>query len=503
MATSPIYGYQKGDKYFESTCTEVLTTDIEQWCIYPFRTCTFLRLKKGTCENQSYYNLYNDKCAFPMETASCRYGSFNGIEASGLNSRCFMGTLSAPQQSLEYYTKPYCFEVIECSDSEAVVKIQSTTVSCPFTGGDITVPGYSGILNCPDSNILCRDVPCKQFCSLRGKCNYGVCECFDGWFGDICNMRCSSGCAKCLGNGICTLCVNGYFIQNGQCVKCLDPCLTCSSDTVCLTCNDGYYLSEGSCLNCNPECKLCSSISICSDCNIGYYLTEYYCCATNCQNCTHESCSICKDGFYLSLGSCIDCPLSCSSCSGNDCVDCAQRFYLNGRSCDACPSNCLECLSSSICILCEDNNILDNQGVCNPCPFICSGCSNNECIGCVQGFYLNGPICCPDNCETCDLDVCFACKPGFLYSSGRCYSCPDTCTSCLNGVCVGCNDGFIYQDQYVTHAWIIAKLALQILFVKYALIASSFRKTANVLLAHQSVIHAILLYASIALSAIL
>ena len=448
MGSAPFYGRGKGDEYFASTCTEVETTDGEEWCTAPGTTCTYLRLKSAYCFDQNYYDNFfiSDHCAIPVEyMGNCRYSdssSNTNEEVFGLNSRCFMSSLSPSGNDPLTGSLPVCYEVLSCLDTAVLVKIGSATVECPFTGGDIQVEGFSGSVNCPNSNILCQDVPCLNFCSGHGKCDHGICQCFDGWYGDSCELRCSSNCVRCLRSGKCSLCVEGYFEQNGQCLQCSAPCLTCTSEAVCQTCNDGYYLDGESCLNCYSGCKLCTASNVCSDCKLGFNLNDNYCCPSKCQSCTHDSCSTCKDGFYLELGNCVDCPLSCSSCSGNDCVGCVQRFWLSGRSCSSCPGNCLECVSSAVCTLCDDGYLITSLGVCNTCPDVCSGCSRNVCTGCIEGYYLNGAICCPNSCETCNLEVCWTCKPGYLYKDGRCDVCPDSCTSCLNGVCVGCKDGF-------------------------------------------------------------
>jgi hypothetical protein len=81
MGTSTIYGYGQGDDYFKSTCTQVETTDIEQWCTLPNSfTCSYIKTQKSFCTDQdSYDTLPNiEHCAIPLENASCR--SSNSIE---------------------------------------------------------------------------------------------------------------------------------------------------------------------------------------------------------------------------------------------------------------------------------------------------------------------------------------------------------------------------------------------------------------------------------------
>lgn len=57
---------------------------------------------------------------------------------------------------------------------------------------NITIPGDSGYLECPDPNAFCaRSNPsyCERSCLGRGICQDGVCRCPEGWGGADCGLR--------------------------------------------------------------------------------------------------------------------------------------------------------------------------------------------------------------------------------------------------------------------------------------------------------------------------
>lgn len=93
------------------------------------------------------------------------------------NCRCIEGSLNS-KGNAEYHTG--CYEIISCELVHAVVRVRMDEftfedVECPYSGESVTVPGFEGELNCPDSEILCDDVPCMNSCFGYGKCENGHC----------------------------------------------------------------------------------------------------------------------------------------------------------------------------------------------------------------------------------------------------------------------------------------------------------------------------------------
>ena len=65
-------------------------------------------------------------------------------------------------------------------------------------------------------------------------------------------------CNECKGN-VCSKCLDGFYLNNNQCLFCDDNCETCSgSEDNCDSCYNGYYRSNGECKTCDPNCYSCS-----------------------------------------------------------------------------------------------------------------------------------------------------------------------------------------------------------------------------------------------------
>ena len=215
LSLPPIIGKTSKCQYFESNCVKNGTSsDPNIWCESKSSwTCDTLSLNKGYCKISTYasplppafqYFQSNttggseasaDYCPYRARysNGACRGNSLTTFtysranERIGATSRCFESTLVLSPYKL---APPYsaCYEVVSCSEDSALVKIGDQSISCPFTGGEVTVPGYTGSIKCPSSDVLCGDVPCKNFCSAQGLCRRGVCECFAGFAGDDCSQ---------------------------------------------------------------------------------------------------------------------------------------------------------------------------------------------------------------------------------------------------------------------------------------------------------------------------
>lgn len=139
-----------------------------------------------------------------------------------------------------------CYEVINCTNTSAILKIGTQTAECPFTGGVIKVNGYYGNLTCLNSSVLCDNVPCKDGCSGAGKCIKGICECNPGFTGETCLTRCNPLCQRC---------------DLNKCFACKDFNAVPVNDTC--VCKSGYIMKDNWCYDdpamCEPMCATCSS----------------------------------------------------------------------------------------------------------------------------------------------------------------------------------------------------------------------------------------------------
>jgi len=65
-------------------------------------------------------------------------------------------------------------------------------VECPRGGGPVSVPGFSGELNCPPAEEMCpygNFNGCPNVCSHHGYCQSGTCVCYQGYKGPDCSLR--------------------------------------------------------------------------------------------------------------------------------------------------------------------------------------------------------------------------------------------------------------------------------------------------------------------------
>lgn len=460
VAQVPVFGRGAGCGFIYEKCvTGGVSYDKGLWCdSQAGYTCDAFGNSKATCNIANglsvppefqYFpgsstggdNHFPDFCPFnfPFPAGFCKESSSNAIneplasEIFGTTSKCFKSTLVKEPYSfsLNYAA---CYEVISCSTTDATVRVGTSTFSCPFTGKTITLTGYTGSLECPNSNILCRDSPCLNACYGSGKCVNGACQCPDGFSGSDCSIICQSKCAICTSSASCSLCITQHALLNGVCVLngCSSNCLSCSSITSCTVCAKGFYrASTGACLACNSACTECSSSSICTACVVGRYLTST------------KTCAVCSS--------------TCSACETlTKCTDCKTSYFLDSLfKCSACSSNCLKCSSSTFCLACKDGYYVSSSMACVVCPTGCSLCNPDlTCTACKAGYYKtanNKCLVCSSGCIDCVINTeCNKCKNGFyLLSTKLCKACLVGCATCDNGAtCLTCKSKYFLNTTF-------------------------------------------------------
>ena len=381
-ADIPFFGRGAGCSFFENKClTNGVSNFPSLFCDLSMKdTCDTFNIRKGFCSITSYMSAlptagqyftssttggdpYADFCPIRLSSLNGNCRAINasdtltysdGYETIGPNSHCFESTLS---DKYSYSSGTRCYEVISCSTTGATVKIGSTTFSCPFTGGSISVTGFQGKVKCPASKILCEDFPCVYSCGGYGVCTNGVCICDSGYSGNSCQYKCDSTCSICT-QTTCTTCKDPNAVATG---------LTC-------LCKTGFTLSaSGLCTatlpSCNVLCTVCTS-GVCSACTSNSVLYNGSC--------------ICASGYVINGASCTSCGFSCTSCSTTACLTCAAGSVLSNGSCAclagyvnsnlscvACPTNCDVCSSSSVCTTCKSNYYITSTGSCKACSSYC------------------------------------------------------------------------------------------------------------------------------------
>ncbi|XP_060603461.1 multiple epidermal growth factor-like domains protein 10 [Ruditapes philippinarum] len=298
-------------------------------------------------------------------------------------------------------------------------------------------------------------------------------------------------------------CQKGYFVSNSGCIPCPDKCASCSSPNECIECKYGFYgnlcdhkcssgckddvcdMITGNCsckethvghyckmcvprkfghdceFDCPKECLTCDINGNCTVCNTGYFGVKCKCsnrCLDNkCDRLT-GLCYRCKPFFKWPCAHCVDgkygvncerdCPSNCLSClSDTNCTKCRDGFY--GQFCNlTCPQNCLDsCNSSGYCNNCKHGY---HGKLCNKkCSKRClqDNCfMNGNCAQCTAGVY--GKRCehtCPLQCQKCTSKAfCVSCTNGYFS-----HNCSKQCSYCKNntscniktGQCEHCSDG--------------------------------------------------------------
>ena len=207
--TQPMFGNGAGCDFFNKKCLSSGKSNFPTlFCDNNDKEliCDAFALRKSSCDIYTYnsnlpsaYQYFSNKkvggdgyCDYcPLFTSypngNCRstdvYIESNTGEKAGSKSRCFVSSLSTKTELTGYAA---CYPVFACSSTGATVQVGTKNVTCPFTGGTVTVSGYKGKLTCPKSKILCKNFPCPEGCSGRGKCVDGKCKCDSGFSGTNC-----------------------------------------------------------------------------------------------------------------------------------------------------------------------------------------------------------------------------------------------------------------------------------------------------------------------------
>ncbi|OMJ65974.1 hypothetical protein SteCoe_37346 [Stentor coeruleus] len=520
MGQLPLFGTNGGCSFFTEKCLQNDKTQFSEYFCDTDSTalCDFNHLYKSYCSiakypislptNYQYYtdtykggsDIYTDYCPYSKQfingncrgNASTTFVNSLANETISLNSRCFQSTLVLSGNTIPTAASS-CYEVIECNNDNAVVKIGDKTVNCPLSltvPENVIVTGYDGSLTCPAFGILCKNIPCKNSCFGRGACVNSKCVCSAGYTGDDCSEICGKHCASC-NNGVCLICLKAHMdIKDDHCI-----------------CSNNYVLdSTGSCVSVNKACELlCGNCTIASDnsipavcnsctenaykdlssgqctCNDGYYdLNTYYCtkCPNLCTKCTSEGCdgcianahlnsSLCEcdNYYYQNFSECLKCPDNCYECSSDlNCLYCDPGYYPEeDLGCFLCNDTCKTCNNYDECTSCKSGNYLNNRdclsgcpdntykldGSCKSCPMaFCKTCDiKGQCFECIEGYYMDDDIChydCPDNCKKCTSSgICEECEDKHFLLYGMCYECSSGCLSCKSIInCEECAEGF-------------------------------------------------------------
>ena len=260
----------------------------------------------------------------------------------------------------------------------------------------------------------------------------------------------------------------------------LDGTTTCVDAAGCATDNvDGsHFLNDGStkCILCSDTnegdannqgtlgCKTCkkngANKPTCSACLDGYFGTATCAaCGDNCATCTqtgNNQCTKCKPGFFMKgngPGECLPCDNAqggidgCAECDNNTgslkCTKCKPNRKPAGNTGD------LTCTEKT----CEDETACGGtSGACDAIVIDANGKEHHYCSYCGEAnkFPINGVCVSNANGNTgCTNNVCKSCTQGYFLYMGGCYSTTNApgnymCKTAANGVCTAVSENNKY-----------------------------------------------------------
>lgn len=210
-----VWGYHKGCNFLLELCVVDSNYQSDEFCnvTNSISLCDNTHTFKGSCNigfettpipsqyqyfSSSYYggnDTYADYCPYvkPSQTGSCKdvtefsttIDAVSYGESVCENCMCLEGTYVSQFSTLNIHYHAGCHQ-ITCEGNTAVVHVGGEIVFCDPGGGTATIRGYDGYMVCPNSDILCKALPCPFACHGQGKCVDGVCECESGTYGLYC-----------------------------------------------------------------------------------------------------------------------------------------------------------------------------------------------------------------------------------------------------------------------------------------------------------------------------
>ncbi|ELP91536.1 hypothetical protein EIN_451770 [Entamoeba invadens IP1] len=158
-------------------------------------------------------------------------------------------------------------------------------------------------------------------------------------------------------------------------------------------------------------------------------------------------CLKCNTNTKLGNGKCVGLSQNCKTInSENYCVECQYGYYLNANNdCIQSNNNC-QVGNENVCIKCVSNYIIDN-GQCTKNKD-CKATNGINCIKCYKGeLNANCGSCSDVNCMTCENNRCIVCNDGYyLGDDGMCQLTIDTSIYVYNDI-IYCKDGYYIDNS--------------------------------------------------------
>ena len=217
-------------------------------------------------------------------------------------------------------------------------------------------------------------------------------------------------------------CSDAEYVKGNECLPCsgtISNCLTCSGENTCTVCENGFTLQNGQCVGIS--------------CPAGTYLNmsknPATCdsCSSPCATCSGSatSCTGCVDGYKLSGSSCVK--KSCSEINSSYRTSCAASESKTSAGVSGSDGTCYTC--SPISGWCSSNSDCGRY----------EKCVNNKCVkkSCGEMGYST-------SCGTGYT----ATNAGVSGSDGTCYTCPATpCPSGYSTSTTSCGSGYTLKTS--------------------------------------------------------
>ena len=275
----------------------------------------------------------------------------------------------------------------------------------------------------------------------------------------------------------CLQCLQGYYLENGECQECPSNCRYCDKSG-CLLCRNGYIGPQCTPSNSTVQDKVVtctdgySTGSDCTEDNVCIISTQVGCLECRDSILVNGTCTegkgimqsapdslMCNEGFFQSNGECISCSVygDCELCDSNTCTRCINSYRNQTGSCveytlpepDKITWKNCTLSTNHTCLRCEDGYYW-NSTVCAKCPFDCITCTvDGECLKCGNSTYLTDGVCTDLSAEVlskCDAfivgkeNMCAICKTGYYMLDGVCMECDSGCYKCNSKSCIECKD---------------------------------------------------------------
>ncbi|EAR98422.1 leishmanolysin family protein (macronuclear) [Tetrahymena thermophila SB210] len=196
MEEKSFYGKDAGCSFIIGSCDDkkrefCTVGSFEQKCDYYYHgvgqcnSSTFLDNDCDTYQTFSNAKCFDDSNNFQNNPT---YKSAMGVSL-GSNSKCFNSSL-INEKYKPIKEQGLCYTYSCTAANQVIVSVGGTQVTCSKNGQQLKVPGYSGLLTCPEKldEFCAYKKLCPNNCSSNGFCNNGTCICMNGFRGAACDQ---------------------------------------------------------------------------------------------------------------------------------------------------------------------------------------------------------------------------------------------------------------------------------------------------------------------------